>query len=37
MSEGSDSAPLLMTVLLGAKALVECEANLVSYFDPRFS
>jgi hypothetical protein len=33
MSEGSDSAPLLMASLFGAKALIEHKANLVSDFD----
>jgi hypothetical protein len=34
MSEGSDSAPLLMTLLFNAKALVKYRANFVSNFDP---
>jgi hypothetical protein len=34
MSEGPDIAPPLMALLLGDEAPVECEANLVSYFDP---
>jgi hypothetical protein len=33
MSEGPDSAPLLMTLLPGVEAPVECEANLVRYFN----
>jgi hypothetical protein len=34
MSKGSDSVPPLMALLLGVGAPSECEANLVSYFDP---
>jgi hypothetical protein len=34
MSKGSDSAPLLMISLLGAKALVKYKAKLVRDFDP---
>jgi hypothetical protein len=37
MSEGSDSAPQLKDLMLGTDTPVECEANLVSYFDPTFS
>jgi hypothetical protein len=37
MSEGSDSASLLMASLPSALALVEYKANLVSDFDPEFS
>jgi hypothetical protein len=33
MNEGSESTPLFMALLVCAKALVECQANLVSYFD----
>jgi hypothetical protein len=33
MSEGSDSAPLLMASLCSAWVLVEYEANLISDFD----
>jgi hypothetical protein len=36
MSEGSESSPLLTASLLSTNALVECEANLVSYLDPEF-
>jgi hypothetical protein len=32
MCEGSDSVPLLMASLFGAKALVEYRVNLVSDF-----
>jgi hypothetical protein len=34
MSEGSNSMPLLMASLFGAKAIIKYEANLVSDFDP---
>jgi uncharacterized membrane-anchored protein YitT (DUF2179 family) len=34
MNEGSDSAPLFMAPCVCEKALVECQANLLSYFDP---
>jgi hypothetical protein len=34
MSEGSNSAPLLMASLHGTKALVEYRAKIVSDFDP---
>jgi hypothetical protein len=34
MSEGFESAPPLMALLPGVGAPVECEANLVSYFNP---
>jgi hypothetical protein len=34
MSVGPDSAPLLMALVLGVEAPVECKANIVSYFDP---
>jgi hypothetical protein len=37
MSEGSDSTHLLMASLVGTKELVECKANLVSYFDTGFT
>jgi heme/copper-type cytochrome/quinol oxidase subunit 3 len=37
MSEGSDSAPLLMASRFGAGALVEYGANLVSNFGPAAS
>jgi hypothetical protein len=37
MSEGSDSAHPLMASLLGTNTPIECEANLVSYFDPRLT
>jgi hypothetical protein len=37
MSEESDSAPLLVSSLFSAKALVECRVNLVSDFDPKAS
>jgi hypothetical protein len=33
MSEGPDSAPLLMASLVSVATPVEYEANLVSYFD----
>jgi hypothetical protein len=33
MNEGSESTPLFVASLVCAKALVECQANLVSYFD----
>jgi hypothetical protein len=33
MSEGPDSVPPLMALLLGVEASVECEANLVNYFN----
>jgi hypothetical protein len=36
MSEGTDSAPLLMASLLGVRTPVECQANLVSYFNIGF-
>jgi hypothetical protein len=31
MSEGLDSTPPLMALLVGIEAPVECEANLLSY------
>jgi hypothetical protein len=34
MNEGSDSAPLFMAPRVCTKELIECQANLVSYFDP---
>jgi hypothetical protein len=34
MSEGPDSTPPLMASLVGVKVPVECEANIVSYFNP---
>jgi hypothetical protein len=34
MGVGPDSAPLLMALVLGVEAAVECKANIVSYFDP---
>jgi hypothetical protein len=34
MSKGSDSAPLVMTSLFGAKALVKYRASFASVFDP---
>jgi hypothetical protein len=34
MNKGADSTPLFMAPRVCAKALVECEANLVSYFVP---
>jgi hypothetical protein len=37
MSEGFDSAPLLMASLPNAHALVEYRAKLVSDFNPEFS
>jgi hypothetical protein len=37
MGEGSDNVPLLMASLLGAGTLIECQANLVSYFDSGLS
>jgi hypothetical protein len=37
MSEGPDSAPLLMASLLGISTSVEYQANLFSYLDPGFS
>jgi hypothetical protein len=33
MNEGSENTPLFIAPLVCAKALVECQANLVSYFD----
>jgi hypothetical protein len=33
MNEGSESTPLFNAPLVCAKALVECQGNLVSYFD----
>jgi hypothetical protein len=33
MNEGYESTHLFMAPLVCAKALVECQANLVSYFD----
>jgi hypothetical protein len=32
-NKGSGSTPLFVALLICAKALVECQANLVSYFD----
>jgi hypothetical protein len=37
MSEGSNSTPLLMASLLSARTPIECQANLVSYFDSEIS
>jgi hypothetical protein len=37
MSEGSNTTPLFVDLVIGANALVEYKANLVSYFDPEFS
>jgi hypothetical protein len=37
MSEGCDRVPLLMASLLGSRTPVECQANVVSYFNPGFS
>jgi hypothetical protein len=34
MNEGFDSAPLFIAPRVCAKALVECQANLASHFDP---
>jgi hypothetical protein len=34
MSEGHESTPSFMALLLAVRVFVECEANLVSYFDP---
>jgi hypothetical protein len=33
MNERSEGTPLFVALLVCAKALVECQANLVSYFD----
>jgi hypothetical protein len=34
MNKGPDSAPLFMAPHVCAKALVECQPNVLSYFDP---
>jgi hypothetical protein len=33
MNEGSESTPMFVAPLVCVKALVECQANLVIYFD----
>jgi hypothetical protein len=33
MNEGSQSTPLFVALLVCTKVLVECQANLVCYFD----
>jgi hypothetical protein len=33
MNEGSESTPLFVAPLVCAKVLIECQANLVGYFD----
>jgi hypothetical protein len=33
-NKGPDSAPLFMAPHVCAKALVECQPNVLSYFDP---
>jgi hypothetical protein len=37
MSEGPDSVPPLMALVLDVEVPIECEANLVCYFDPVFT
>jgi hypothetical protein len=33
MNKGSESTPLFVALLVCAKVLVKCQANLVSYVD----
>jgi hypothetical protein len=33
MNEGSESTPLFVALLVCVEVLVECQANLVSYFN----
>jgi hypothetical protein len=37
MSEGSDSMPLLIALLFGARVLVEYRSNFISDFNPLVS